>query len=62
MAQTDELFEVIRDYAGQDGETQFIPVIKGEIVHVIKKEIEYYTIEKNNLIGKVPMEYLRSYK
>ncbi|KAA6399287.1 MAG: putative Serine/threonine-protein kinase Nek3, partial [Streblomastix strix] len=31
-------------------------VTKGEIVHVIKKEIEFYTIEKNSQIGKVPME------
>ncbi|KAA6388213.1 MAG: putative Serine/threonine protein kinase, partial [Streblomastix strix] len=61
MAQTDELFEVIKDYAGQDGNPQFVPVTKGEIVHVINKEIEYYTIEKNSQIGKVPMEYLRPY-
>ncbi|KAA6382649.1 MAG: putative NEK protein kinase [Streblomastix strix] len=58
MAQTDELYEVIRDYPGQDGDPSFILVTKGEIVHVIKKEIEYYTIEKNNLIGKVPQDYL----
>ncbi|KAA6395874.1 MAG: putative Serine/threonine-protein kinase Nek3 [Streblomastix strix] len=61
MTRTDELFEVIRDYAGQDGNPQFIPVTKGEIVHVIKKEIEYYTIEKNSQIGKVPMECIRPY-
>ncbi|KAA6403324.1 MAG: putative Serine/threonine protein kinase [Streblomastix strix] len=58
MAQIDEQYEVIRDYAGQDSNPQFISVTKGEIVRVIKKEIEYYTIEKNSLIGKVPQEYL----
>ncbi|KAA6399651.1 MAG: putative Serine/threonine-protein kinase Nek3 [Streblomastix strix] len=57
MAQTDELYEVIKDYPGQDGNPQFIPVTKGEIVHVIKKEIEYYTIEQNSQIGKVPQEH-----
>ncbi|KAA6372044.1 MAG: putative protein kinase domain protein, partial [Streblomastix strix] len=61
MTQTDQLYKVIKDYAGLDGDLQLIPINKGEIVFVIKKEIEYYTIEKNSQIGKVPMEYLRPY-
>ncbi|KAA6397885.1 MAG: putative NEK protein kinase [Streblomastix strix] len=58
MAQANQLFKVIKDYAGLDGDLQFIPVTKGEIVLVIKKEIEYYTIEKNSQIGKVPQEQM----
>ncbi|KAA6383802.1 MAG: putative serine/threonine-protein kinase Nek3, partial [Streblomastix strix] len=59
MATEVELFEVISDYAGKGDDEQFIPVKYGDVVRVIKKELVYYTVEKDGLIGKVPRGKLR---
>lgn len=60
MTEKKELFEVVADYAGKDGDPQFLPVSKGDIVRVIKKESGYFTVEKK-VNGKVPQVNLRPY-
>ncbi|KAA6374724.1 MAG: hypothetical protein EZS28_029749, partial [Streblomastix strix] len=59
MLHTDEYFWVIANYGGQEDDDEFLPVTKGEIVRVLRKETVYYTVEKESEVGKVPKEYLR---
>ncbi|KAA6365433.1 MAG: hypothetical protein EZS28_039040 [Streblomastix strix] len=54
MAGADEFFEVTSDYAGREGDASFLPVLKGDIVRVIKKELVHYIVEKDGQTGKVP--------
>ncbi|KAA6401195.1 MAG: putative CAMK family protein kinase [Streblomastix strix] len=54
-----EYFEVVSDYTGQEGDSQFLPISKGEIVKIIKKELVWFTVDKGGQIGKVPRGKLR---
>ncbi|KAA6382886.1 MAG: hypothetical protein EZS28_021586 [Streblomastix strix] len=54
MSISSQYFEVIADFAGIEGDANYIAVIKGDIVRLIKKDKELFTIEKNGHIGKVP--------
>ncbi|KAA6389878.1 MAG: hypothetical protein EZS28_014596 [Streblomastix strix] len=54
MAGADQFFEVTSDYAGREGDASFLPVLKGDIVKVIKKELVHYIVEKDGQTGKVP--------
>ncbi|KAA6366019.1 MAG: hypothetical protein EZS28_038454, partial [Streblomastix strix] len=45
-----DLFEVIANYTGESG----IPLTKGDVVKVIKKEIVWFTFEKDGKTGKAP--------
>ncbi|KAA6383803.1 MAG: hypothetical protein EZS28_020670 [Streblomastix strix] len=56
-----ELFEVIADYSGKEGKSNTLPVLKGEIVKVLSKDIVWYTVEKDDQIGRVPKGMLRTY-
>ncbi|KAA6399583.1 MAG: hypothetical protein EZS28_004892 [Streblomastix strix] len=58
MAGADEFFEVTSDYAGREGDASFLPVLKGDIVKVIKKELVHYIVEKDGQTGKVPKRKL----
>ncbi|KAA6370067.1 MAG: putative serine/threonine-protein kinase Nek6, partial [Streblomastix strix] len=61
MSVQTEQFEVIVDYAGKEGDAQFLSVSKGDIVKVTVKEADYYTVEKGGLRGKVPKNCLLEY-
>ncbi|KAA6381113.1 MAG: putative NEK protein kinase [Streblomastix strix] len=56
-----EIIEVVADYAGIEGDPQFLPISKGDIVRVIKKELAWFTVEKDGRIGKVPKNNLRPF-
>ncbi|KAA6374453.1 MAG: hypothetical protein EZS28_030021 [Streblomastix strix] len=60
MSVQTEQFEVV-DYAGKEGDAQFLSVSKGDIVKVTIKEADYYTVEKGGLRGKVPKNCLLEY-
>ncbi|KAA6376113.1 MAG: hypothetical protein EZS28_028358 [Streblomastix strix] len=60
MSETGELFEVISDYSGKEGDKDAISILKGEIVKVVKKELVWFTIEKGGKTGKVPKTKLRA--
>ncbi|KAA6385330.1 MAG: putative serine/threonine-protein kinase Nek3 [Streblomastix strix] len=59
MSETDEIYEVIANYAGRKGFLQFLPVQKGDIVRVIEKDPIWFTVEMDGIIGKVPQRKLR---
>ncbi|KAA6392907.1 MAG: putative NEK protein kinase [Streblomastix strix] len=54
----DQFFEVIENFSGKENDKQFISVCKGEIVRVIKKGFEYFTVEKDGENGLIPLECL----
>ncbi|KAA6383119.1 MAG: hypothetical protein EZS28_021354 [Streblomastix strix] len=54
MSISSEYFEAIADYAGVEGDTNYIAVMKGDVVRLIKKDKEWLTVEKDGDIGKVP--------
>ncbi|KAA6365607.1 MAG: hypothetical protein EZS28_038866, partial [Streblomastix strix] len=56
MISENQIFEVISDYQGIG---EFLCVKKRDIVNVIKKELVWFTVEKDGLIGKVPAGKLR---
>ncbi|KAA6372614.1 MAG: putative serine/threonine-protein kinase Nek3, partial [Streblomastix strix] len=60
MATGGELFEVLYEYTGREGDSQFLPVAKGDIVRVIKKEDAYFIVEKDGTTGKVPKRKLQA--
>ncbi|KAA6328054.1 MAG: hypothetical protein EZS28_053760, partial [Streblomastix strix] len=60
MSSTDEFFEVISDYSGRKDDSSYLPVAKGDIVQLVKKELNWYTVEKCDKIGKVPKGVLRA--
>ncbi|KAA6374720.1 MAG: hypothetical protein EZS28_029752 [Streblomastix strix] len=59
MAIPGQLFQVIADFTGKQDDPQFLPLIKGEKVRVIKKEDDCYMIIKE---GKALLEYLCPYQ
>ncbi|KAA6375882.1 MAG: hypothetical protein EZS28_028592 [Streblomastix strix] len=58
MSTTEQYFEAIADYSGVEGDANYIPVKKSDIVRLIKKSIKWFTIEKDGHIGKVPKRIL----
>ncbi|KAA6387419.1 MAG: hypothetical protein EZS28_017054 [Streblomastix strix] len=52
MSISSKYFQVIVDYAGVEGDTNYIPVMKGDVVRLIKKDKEWLTVEKDGDIGK----------
>ncbi|KAA6386227.1 MAG: hypothetical protein EZS28_018245 [Streblomastix strix] len=54
MSISSQYFEAIADYAVVEGDTNYIPVMKGDVVRLIKKDKEWLTVEKDGNIGKVP--------
>ncbi|KAA6380697.1 MAG: putative aurora kinase [Streblomastix strix] len=59
MSNEVDIFEVIADYSGKFGDSLNFTVQKGDIVKVIKKEVVFYTVEKNGQVGKIPKGKLR---
>ncbi|KAA6337701.1 MAG: hypothetical protein EZS28_052764, partial [Streblomastix strix] len=59
VADEDEFFWVVSNYNGQEDDDDFLPVAKGELVRVIKKEAQWFYIEKDGEIGKIPQQFLR---
>ncbi|KAA6386341.1 MAG: hypothetical protein EZS28_018131, partial [Streblomastix strix] len=54
MSISSQYFEAIADYTGVEGDTNYIAVMKGDVVRLIKKDKEWLTVEKDGDIGKVP--------
>ncbi|KAA6360075.1 MAG: hypothetical protein EZS28_044398, partial [Streblomastix strix] len=54
MSKSSQYFEVITNYAGIDGDANYIAVKKGDVVRLIKKSKKWFTVEKDGDIGKVP--------
>ncbi|KAA6387832.1 MAG: hypothetical protein EZS28_016642 [Streblomastix strix] len=54
MSISSQYFEAIADYGGVEGDTNYIAVMKGDVVRLIKKDKEWLTVEKDGNIGKVP--------
>ncbi|KAA6354111.1 MAG: hypothetical protein EZS28_050362, partial [Streblomastix strix] len=54
MSISSQYFEAIADYTGVEGNTNYIAVMKGDVVLLIKKDKEWLTVEKDGRIGKVP--------
>ncbi|KAA6377266.1 MAG: hypothetical protein EZS28_027207 [Streblomastix strix] len=54
MSISSQYFEAIADYGGVEGDTNYIAVMKGDVVRLIKKDKEWLTVEKEGYIGKVP--------
>ncbi|KAA6374840.1 MAG: hypothetical protein EZS28_029632, partial [Streblomastix strix] len=52
MSIPNQYFEVIADYTCVEGDTNDIFVKKGDIVRMIKKDKEWYLVEKDGRIGK----------
>ncbi|KAA6374070.1 MAG: hypothetical protein EZS28_030402, partial [Streblomastix strix] len=60
MSNEGELYEAIADYGGDLADTSLIPVTKGEIVKVVKKDIVWCYVSKYGRVGKVPRGKLRA--
>ncbi|KAA6388241.1 MAG: hypothetical protein EZS28_016234, partial [Streblomastix strix] len=58
MSNPSQYFEVIADYAGIEGNTKYIPVMKGDVVRLIKKKHKYFKVEKDGRIGKIYGPYV----
>ncbi|KAA6398128.1 MAG: putative MAP kinase kinase family domain protein [Streblomastix strix] len=58
VEQDSQFFEVIENFAGKENDKQFISVCKGEIDRVIKKEFEYFTVERDGENRLIPIQYL----
>ncbi|KAA6383488.1 MAG: hypothetical protein EZS28_020986 [Streblomastix strix] len=54
LSTTEQYFKAIADYRGVKGDTNYIAVMKGDGVLLIKKDKEWLTVEKDGDIGKVP--------
>ncbi|KAA6369089.1 MAG: hypothetical protein EZS28_035384 [Streblomastix strix] len=54
MSISSEYFEAIADYRGVKGDANYIAVMKGDVVRLIKKDKEWLTVQKDGDIGKVP--------
>ncbi|KAA6385647.1 MAG: hypothetical protein EZS28_018824 [Streblomastix strix] len=52
MPITNEYFDAIADYAGVEGDANYIPVMKDDQVRFIEKNKEWLTVEKDEDIGK----------
>ncbi|KAA6362749.1 MAG: hypothetical protein EZS28_041724, partial [Streblomastix strix] len=52
MSMSNQYFEAIADYGGFEGDTNYISVMKGDVVRLIKKDKEWFTVEKDGDIGK----------
>ncbi|KAA6387723.1 MAG: hypothetical protein EZS28_016750 [Streblomastix strix] len=52
MSISSEYFEAIADYGGVEGDTNYIAVMKGDVVRLIKKDKEWLTVQKDGDIGK----------
>ncbi|KAA6354504.1 MAG: hypothetical protein EZS28_049969, partial [Streblomastix strix] len=59
MSTTEQQFDVIADYAGVEGDANYIAVMKGDVVRLIKKDKQWLTVEKDGHIGKVPKEVIQ---
>ncbi|KAA6382491.1 MAG: hypothetical protein EZS28_021982 [Streblomastix strix] len=59
MSNTEEYLEAQIDYAGQEGEAEYLPISKGDFVCVINKGLEYYIVEKDGKVGKVPFSIFK---
>ncbi|KAA6394433.1 MAG: hypothetical protein EZS28_010045 [Streblomastix strix] len=53
MSISSEYFEAIADYGGVEGDTNYIAVMKGDVVLLIKKDKEWLTVEKDEDFGKL---------
>lgn len=47
MAQTDEYFELVTNYPVMEGNVCLLLLSKGDIVKLIKKEFDFFTVEKD---------------
>ncbi|KAA6377324.1 MAG: putative Serine/threonine-protein kinase Nek6 [Streblomastix strix] len=56
MSTSDEFYEVLADFTAQNQDSPSIS--KGEIVKVITKESDYFIIEKDGIVSKIPSQYL----
>ncbi|KAA6392022.1 MAG: hypothetical protein EZS28_012453 [Streblomastix strix] len=56
MSTSDVFYEVLADFAVQEQNSPSIS--KGEIVKVITKGPDYFKIEKDGIIIKIPSQYL----
>ncbi|KAA6399346.1 MAG: putative protein kinase, cAMP-dependent, catalytic chain [Streblomastix strix] len=54
MAQTDEYFELVTNYPVMEGNVCLLLLSKGDIVKLIKKEFDFFTVEKDGQMLKVP--------
>ncbi|KAA6396258.1 MAG: hypothetical protein EZS28_008212 [Streblomastix strix] len=54
MSTTEQYYKAIADYGGVEGDANYIPVMKDDKVRLIKKDKEWFTVEKDGRIGKVP--------
>ncbi|KAA6378228.1 MAG: hypothetical protein EZS28_026247, partial [Streblomastix strix] len=52
MTTENELFEVLYEYRGRKGDSQFLSVAIGDIVRVIKKEDIYFIVDKDRTSTK----------
>ncbi|KAA6402238.1 MAG: hypothetical protein EZS28_002231 [Streblomastix strix] len=52
LSKSSQYFEAIADYGGVEGDTNYIAVMKGDVVRLIKKDKEWLTVEKDGDIGK----------
>ncbi|KAA6312670.1 MAG: hypothetical protein EZS28_055885, partial [Streblomastix strix] len=59
MSNTEEYLEAQIDCAGQEGEAEYLPISKGDFVRVINKGLEYYIVEKDGKVGKVPFSIFK---
>ncbi|KAA6365700.1 MAG: hypothetical protein EZS28_038773, partial [Streblomastix strix] len=51
---------IISDYSGRKDDSTYLHVAKGDIAQLFKKELNWYTVEKCDKIGKVPKGLLRA--
>ncbi|KAA6379644.1 MAG: hypothetical protein EZS28_024829 [Streblomastix strix] len=54
MSTTEQYYKAIADYGGVEEDANYIAVKKGDKVRLIKKDKEWFTVEKDGRIGKVP--------
>ncbi|KAA6391472.1 MAG: hypothetical protein EZS28_013005 [Streblomastix strix] len=59
MSDTSNEFEVLSDYAAQEGDVSYQQLKKGDIVHLTQRQIVWSTVEKDGHILKVPSGMLR---
>ncbi|KAA6368945.1 MAG: hypothetical protein EZS28_035527 [Streblomastix strix] len=53
MSISSQYFESIADQSEIEGDINYIPVMKCDVVRLIKKDKEWFTVEKDGRIGKV---------
>ncbi|KAA6356497.1 MAG: hypothetical protein EZS28_047976, partial [Streblomastix strix] len=59
MSNTEEYLEAQIDCTGQEGDAEYLPISKGDFVCVINKGLEYYIVEKDGKVGKVPFSIFK---